>query len=324
MLSLDLSLMTGGKSLAGRLKLKHLELFRNVCLERSVRKAAEASNVTQPAATKLIQELEDMLGVQLFSRSRQGMKLTYAGEVMQRHVAMLLLDVHNMQEEILLLSRDIRGRIRIGVIPSLDPELLARSTAALLTRQPQIQIELHEGGTTELLAGLASKRLDLTFGRVLELEATHRFQVVHVYDESFSIVCRTGHPALKPSNGSWAKLAEQRWILPASGSPLRHLIDSMFTRRMVHRPSATVECNAFDKMRFLIASTDMMSILPRSLVAPDVAGGTLSIIKPHIGEEFAPISVVLRKDEFEPPIVRAFLEAVQATVHQHTPRVAGG
>jgi DNA-binding transcriptional LysR family regulator len=320
MISFDSDSMVHPKSLAGRLKLKHLELFREVCVQRSVRKAAEASNVTQPAATKLIQELEDMLGAPLFIRSRQGMRLTYAGEVMQRHVAMLLLDVRNMQEEILLLSKNIRGRIRIGVIPSLDPELLACSTAALLALQPQIQIELHEAGTTELLSGLANKRLDLTFGRVLELEAARKFHVVHVYDESFSIVCRAGHPALKPANASWSKLSEHQWILPASGSPLRHLIDSMFTRRRVQRPSATVECNAFGKMRFLISSTDMISILPRSLVAPDVASGMLGIIKPHIGAEFAPISLVLRKDEFEPPITRAFLNAVQSTARSRAPR----
>src|SRR5687768_5411878 len=67
-----------------RLRLKHFEIFRNVCELHTIRKAAAASNMTQPAATKLIHELEEIFRVVLFQRNRRGMQLTPPGEILRR------------------------------------------------------------------------------------------------------------------------------------------------------------------------------------------------------------------------------------------------
>ncbi len=306
----DISDRLVGRPLHSRLKMKHLELFRNVCVCQTLRKAAAASNMTQPAATKLIQELEDMLATRLFERDRRGMRLTHAGEVLQRHVLMLLADVDNMQEEIGLLANDIVGTIRLGVIPSLSPQLLAASIAALLQEHPRTQIELHEARTKELLVALAKKELDMTFGRVLEFDATRHFDVMHIYDESFSIVCRPGHPLAGGSHVTWDMLARRQWILPVAGSPLRHLVDSLFTQQSTLRPTATVECDSFEKIQYLIEFTDLLSILPRSLIAQKTANKTLQVIKPDIGKELAPISLILRKNDERTPIMRAFIDVI--------------
>ena len=79
--------ITPRKVLAGRLRFKHLELFQNVVDQHTLRAAAEVSSMSQPAATKLVQELEEMFGVPLFQRGKRGMRPTHYGEVMRRHIA---------------------------------------------------------------------------------------------------------------------------------------------------------------------------------------------------------------------------------------------
>ena len=107
-----------------RLRLKHLEVFRNVCELHTIRKAATASNMTQPAATKLIHELEEMFRVVLFQRNRRGMQLTPHGEILRRHIGIVMADIGNISAELDLFTRGGGGHIRLGILPSLSSALL--------------------------------------------------------------------------------------------------------------------------------------------------------------------------------------------------------
>jgi len=313
------------KTFTNRLRMRHIELFEKVCELQSLRKAAVACNMTQPAATKLIQELEDMFAVRLFHRSKQGMTLSYYGETVMRHASTLMADVGHMQREITLISRGAVGHIRLGIIPSLSPDLLASSIATTIARYPGVRITIEEGLTTELISRLLRNELDLAFGRILDLETAKNLRVTNVYDEKFSVVCRAGHPLADMPNADWSILASQPWILPPSGSPMRALVDNLFTQHSVLRPSIAVECNAFDKSRQLIAQTDMLGVVPSSLVLPGNGGNEgsskgsnkgnneLAVLRPTLGFNFAPISLISRRQAEQVPVAKEFVKTVQHT-----------
>ena len=130
-----------------RLRLKHLEVFRSVCELHTIRKAAAASNMTQPAATKLIHELEDMFRVVLFQRTRRGMQLTPHGEILRRHIGVVMADIGNISAELDHFTGGGDGLIRLGILPSLSPALLARCINGLLQAHPRAQFSLVEGTT---------------------------------------------------------------------------------------------------------------------------------------------------------------------------------
>lgn len=106
-----------------RLKLKHLGHFRNECEQQTPRESAKASSMTQPAATKLTQELESLFAVTLFHRDRSGMRFALLGNVVRGHLEILLADIDNMRAEVDMLRADVAGRIRLGIVPSLAPAL---------------------------------------------------------------------------------------------------------------------------------------------------------------------------------------------------------
>jgi len=299
------------KALAGRLRLKHLELFRSVMEQHTLRGAAEVSNMTQPAATKLVQELEEMFAVPLFHRGKRGMQPTHYGEVMQRHIAILLADMDCMEEEIALVAEGGEGHIRLGVLPSLAPGLLTRSVDKMLSAHPKVQFSIQEAATTELLASLSRNELDLTFARIPDRDVIEGVRHATVYDEPFAVVTRKSHLLTKTRKPSWKLLSDATWILPAKGTPMRNFINELFSKNASFRLKVAVECSALEKVRDLIAGTDMVGVLPRSFLLH----GTSRELVPldlALGPNFAPISLFFRHHRDQPPVIDAFARMVQA------------
>ncbi|MCJ0765895.1 LysR family transcriptional regulator [Variovorax terrae] len=296
-----------------RFRLRHLEVFRNVCELHTLRKAAAASNMTQPAATKLIQELEDMFRVVLFQRNRRGMQLTPHGEILRRHVGVVLADIGNISSELDQFTRGGGGIVRLGILPSLSSALLARCINDFLEDHPRVQFSVHEGTTDELLGQLSRNHLDLTFGRVLHVSHSGMLRVTRVYTEAFDIVCACHHRLAKQEDVRWKELAGERWVLPAVGSPLREIADSMFTARGDLRPVVSIACSSFHQMRYVIASGSLLGVLPQSIARRAMSDGDLVVLRPKQATQVAPISIMTRGDLETPPIIAAFERSILQT-----------
>lgn len=279
-----------------RLRLKHFEVFRQVCELHTIRKAAFATNMTQPAATKLIQELEEMFQVVLFHRNRRGMQLTPHGEALRRHISIVFSDIAHISQELRHVTQGGRGTIRLGIIPSLSPELLARCIHSLLAQHPRIRLSLQEGTTDELLESLRTNDLDIFFGRMLHADFPNDLRVTKIYTETFEIVCAQSHPLAKLHDVRWKDLAGAHWVLPALGSPLRDIAESMFTERGQLRPVVAVASSSFHQMRYVIASGQLLGVLPHSIAKAGEAGGDLAILRPKQVSKIAPISLITRGD----------------------------
>ncbi len=303
------------QALNSRLKIKHLELFRNVCTLRTLRKAADASAMTQPAATKLIKEMEDMLGKLLFVRDRRGMTPTLYGQAVLHHANILLADVGNMRQEVELLAQGATGLIRLGVVPSLSPQLLTNVIAQTLKAAPGIRFTLREGSTSQLLRELTANDIDLAFARLLDADALRDLSVLDVYAESFAVVCSAEHALTQKRRVSWKDLAKAQWLLPTAGTPLRELVDDQFRREKVLAPPATVEHGSFEKIQYLIAGTELVGLLPVSMADAAQGRGMLRIIGPSL-TGFGPISLVRRKAVEAPPVVTLFTNVVREQIGQ--------
>lgn len=294
-----------------RLRVKHLELFKAVLETQTLQSAAKATNMTQPAATKLIQDLEEILGVKLFERGKRGTYPTYLGDIVNRHITVLFADLMHMAHEIKLVSEGEEGHIRLGVLPSLAPGLITSVIACMQKQHPKIRLTLHEGTTTGLLESIARNELDITFARVSDSEIAGKLCISHVYEEPFVIVVRHSHPLSMQPSIDWKTLAHATWVLPNSGTPIRSFVDNLFISAGALSPRPAVECITLEKIRHLVQETDMVGILPKSFVASSNLNDSLSILKVDINSYFVPISLVTRYDSQYPPAV---LE-LEKTIH---------
>src|SRR5579883_1819982 len=126
-----------------------------------VTRAAEELRVAQSALSRQIQGVERELGVTLFDRSRRRLRLTPAGMAFVARAERLLADLHGLREEMREFAGLRRGRVAIGVLPSVAEARLPALVAAYHARYPGIEIVLRDENTMALMALLDSGGLDL-------------------------------------------------------------------------------------------------------------------------------------------------------------------
>src|SRR5688572_17958756 len=112
-----------------RLRTRQLLLLEALGRERNLGRAAAALGMSQPAATKLLQQAEEALGVELFARHARGMEPTSVGEVLIRYARQSLVDFGFAREQMEALRSGLHGRLRLGSVPGALPELLAPALA---------------------------------------------------------------------------------------------------------------------------------------------------------------------------------------------------
>ena len=302
------------KPLASRLRLKHLQLVRHVFEQHTLRAAAEMSNMSQSAATKLLQEVEEMYAVPLFERSKHGMKPTAYGEAIERHIGVLLADMERMEQDLALVAKGGFGHIRLGVLPSVPATLLNGALAAMLSEYPGVRFSIYEADSSHLLASLQRNELDVIFARVLEREMSEGVRAIRIYDESFLVVSRLGHPLSRIKRPSWKRLSEASWILPAQGTPLRSFINDCFSRNAAFHPTVVVECSTVERVRSLVTQSDMLAVLARSFVMQHGGQNKLAVLDCSLGPNFASTSLVMRQQSDLAPVVEAFCRIVRARV----------
>ncbi|HYK75896.1 MAG TPA: LysR substrate-binding domain-containing protein [Daejeonella sp.] len=131
-----------------------LDTYRNFVL------AAEKSFVTQPTLSMQIQKLEDYLGVKLFDRSKQPVVPTEIGAEIVQQARIILKETYKLKELIADRKGELKGELKVGVIPTIAPYLLPRVIMNFMQKYPQVQLMIWEYTTEQIIADLKTGLLD--------------------------------------------------------------------------------------------------------------------------------------------------------------------
>lgn len=247
-----------------RLKTRQLLLLGAMEEEGNISRAAEVLGMAQPAASKLLKDLEDMLGVSLFDRTPHGMRATLYGEVMIRHARMVLSNLSQAHDEISALQAGLTGQVRLGTIASAGALMVPRAIASLKQRYPRLQIWLEIETSDHMLPRLVQGELDIMIGRLPEQPDQSKSAVRYepLADEPLCAVVRVGHPLEHAGGLSLRALAQAAWVLHPPGSVLRHRFDMMFSELGLGVPQNVVNTNDFLAITSLLLESDMLAVLP--------------------------------------------------------------
>ena len=135
--------------------------------------AARAVNVSQPSLSAQIAEMEASLGVQLIERSRRGAMLTGAGEELVRRARRILREVEDLKAVARFGRRELSGRLRLGVLPTICPYLLPLATRDLHTRFPDLRLSVREERTVDLDEHLQKGEFDTIISSPIDHENVH-------------------------------------------------------------------------------------------------------------------------------------------------------
>lgn len=199
-----------------RLRLPQLQLVRMASGGANFREMAEALHVTQPAITKMVQELERALGAPVFERGPAGVRLTAFGQAVLVHAQRALSALDQLEEDLPRYREGATPALRLGSPAFTASALLAGPVAACLQRAPATRVLMTDGVSAQLLALLAAGELDCVIGSVDEASSTDadlaRLQVEPLYDDHVTFVT---HPATPGAAGlrRLEQLCTRPWVM---------------------------------------------------------------------------------------------------------------
>lgn len=243
--------------------LRQLQYVVAVADRRSFRRAAADCHVSQPSLSAQIALVEDLLAVRLFERDPRSVSLTAAGEAFVAEARGVLLGADALFERARALADPMKGILRLGIIPTVGPYLLARAAPRLRAELPELEVRWIEEKTPLLLHRLERGELD---GAILALEAELP-ELPHavIGKDPFVLGVGQGHPlaqasgAVKPS-----ELADEPVLVLDDGHCFRDQVLSLCAR--TGAAQASVRATSLPTLVQLAASGGL-TVLPQIAVA---------------------------------------------------------
>ncbi|MBD9454393.1 pca operon transcription factor PcaQ [Rhizobium sp. RHZ02] len=279
-----------------RVKFRHLQTFVEVARQKSVMKAAGLLNVSQPAVTKTIRELEEVLGVAVFERDGRGIKITRYGDVFLRHAGAALTALRQGLDSV---SQERFGEappIRIGALPTVSTRIMPRAMELFLKENTWSRIKIVTGENAVLLEQLRVGDLDLVVGRLAGAEKMAGFSFEHLYSEQVVFAVRAGHPLLKSRQSLFAKLGEYTVLMPTRASIIRPFVEGFLIANGVASLPNQIETVSDSFGRAFVRSSNAIWIISTGVVATDIADGLLEVLPIDTSETKGPVGLTMRTD----------------------------
>ncbi len=298
-----------------RAKLKTRQLLLLVALaeEGNIHRAAQVLNMTQPAASKLLKDLEDALEVSLFDRLPRGMRPTWYGETMVRHARVALNSLNQAHDEMEAAKAGQFGQVNLGAITAPGLALLPPTVALVKREHPNLQISLQVETSDVLIERLQQGKLDILVARLFAQHDKTELRYEMLSDEPVSAVARPGHPLLNAVALGLRDIVDTGWIVPLSGSVLRHRFDLMFQEEGLQSPTNLVETASLMFTTKMLQQSDMLSVVATDVARYYADHGLLALLPIALPCHMDAFGIITRRDRLLSPAAKVALRALKTS-----------
>jgi len=294
-----------------RLKTRQLLLLVALAEEGNIHRAAQVLNMTQPAASKLLKDLEDVLEVSLFERLPRGMRPTWYGEIMIRHARVALASLNQAHDELSALKAGRAGQVNIGVITAPGLVLLPPAVAEVKREQPNLRVSVEIETSPVLLERLEQGKLDLLVARLFAEHDKTNLRYEALTEEPVCALVRPGHPLLGVSGLSLRDLVSAGWIVPPAGSVLRHRFELMFQEEGLAPPINVIETAALLFITRMLQQSDMVAVLATDVARYYAGHGIVSLLAVDMPCHMDAFGIITREGHLMSPGARQLLHEVR-------------
>lgn len=280
----------------GRVKYRHIQCFLEVARRRSLVKAADALAITQPAVSKTLKELEEILGVRLFERSRKGVELTQFGDVLLHYAGASLAALKQGLDSVAQARMSGDSFLNVGVLPSVAARIFPEAVQRFEAEAIGTVLTMETGPNRFLLGRLRVGELDLVVGRLADPEQMQGLSFTHLYSESVSLVVRRGHPLLDEPSADLARIADFTVLYPTREAIIRPYVERLLIAHGVTHLPKRVETISDTFGRIYTLDSDAVWIISSGVVARDIANGDLVELPVKTAETLGPVGLTTRAD----------------------------
>lgn len=278
-----------------RIRLRHLHTFVAVAQQGTLGRAAETLNLSQPALSKTLNELEQLTGTRLFERGRLGAQLTVPGEQFLTH-AVKVLDALNTAGQALNRKEDASAdMVRIGALPTAALGILPAVIGRFHQQRKSTSLQVATMNNTMLLAGLKSGEIDLGIGRMSDPELMSGLNYELLFLESLKLVVRPGHPLLQETI-TLSRVMEWPVVVSPKGTVPRQNAEALLQSQGCKMPAGCIETLSASLSRQLTVDYDYVWFVPSGAVKEDLRQATLVSLPVPTQSAGEPIGILTRVD----------------------------
>ena len=296
-----------------RIRLRHLHTFVAVAQQGTLGRAAETLNLSQPALSKTLNELEQLTGTRLFERGRLGAQLTLVGEQFLTH-AVKVLDALNSAGQALNRKEGLNNDIvRIGALPTAALGILPTVIGQFHKQQKDITLQVATMNNTMLLAGLKSGEIDIGIGRMSDPDLMSGLNYELLFLESLKLVVRPGHPLLQETV-TLSRVMEWPVVVSPKGTVPRQNAETLLQNQGCKMPAGCIETLSASLSRQLTVDFDYVWFVPSGAVKDDLRRGVLSALPIATQGAGEPIGILTRVDATLTPGTQTLLSAIRKSM----------
>ncbi|ENQ9991572.1 TPA: LysR substrate-binding domain-containing protein [Salmonella enterica subsp. enterica serovar Newport] len=278
-----------------RIRLRHLHTFVAVAQQGTLGRAAETLNLSQPALSKTLNELEQLTGTRLFERGRLGAQLTVPGEQFLTH-AVKVLDALNTAGQALNRKEDASADVvRVGALPTAALGILPAAIGRFHQQQKSTSLQVATMNNTMLLAGLKSGEIDLGIGRMSDPELMGGLNYELLFLESLKLVVRPGHPLLQETI-TLSRVMEWPVVVSPKGTVPRQNAEALLQSQGCKMPAGCIETLSASLSRQLTVDYDYVWFVPSGAVKEDLRQASLVSLPVPTQSAGEPIGILTRVD----------------------------
>ncbi|TBA81830.1 LysR family transcriptional regulator [Rhizobium ruizarguesonis] len=302
------------------LKLNHLRMIVAIEDSGQISAAAEVLNISQPAASRMLSEMESITKTSLYERVARGVVLTTFGAALARRARKILLELREASREIGELKSGKGGSVFIGAVTAPAMSLVVPAINKVRKAYPGIEINIQVETSNVLARELLAARHDFIIGRIPDDLNPRLFEVTEIGIERACLIVRSRHPLMKQKTSSLSDVRGYDWVFQPPGTLLRRTIEDVFLSHGVALPENIVNTSSLLLTCAIICETD--AIAP---VAVDVAqflasqGSNASDVRMlpiDFDINVKPYSMITARERALPPSARLLYDIILEESHK--------
>lgn len=293
--------------LMNRLRMRQVALLLAIDELGTLSAAADTLGLTQPAATKMLGELEQSLGQKLFDRVGRGLQRNPAGERVTGFFRSIRGSIEALNQELESVRQGGAGKLAVGSIMAASPGRLTGALLQLKAEFPMASMEIAVDTSDRLLGQLREGVLEVVVGRLTSVPGVDCV-FRRIDDEALAVIAGNEHPLARRRKLEFRTLLQHPWILQPQGSPMRELIEREFRHHHVALPRGLVETGSILTTINLVRRSQMLGVVPETVARGHAEHGMLSVLPYRFRHTLEAYGSVVPRDRPLGALAARFLE----------------
>ncbi|MPZ30709.1 MAG: LysR family transcriptional regulator [Rhodospirillales bacterium] len=294
------------------LKLREFRILLTVAQQGSMAKSAVLLGISQPAVSKAIRDIENVVGLRLLDRSRHGVEPTAYGRVLVKRGLAIFDELKQGVEELEFLADPASGQLRIGSNETMAAGVLPAIIDMMSRQYPRITLQVAQAVLSETqYRELRERQVDLWFGRIPDPFDQEDLNADILFNDPVAVVAGQGHRLARRRKIELAELMGEAWILPPRGSLPGGLAERLFGTAGLQLPRAQLTTMSLHLTCNLLATGRYVAMLPRSLLRFNITNAGLKILSVGLPIQVRPVAIVTLKNRMQSPIAGLFVDSAR-------------